>query len=346
MRFIRSRVHTIDPEGESDLRITYVDESGELKEEVFDMVVLSVGFEVAKETVELTNRLCIELNEHKFAKTDNFMPVATSRAGVYVCGTIRSPKNIPQSVMEASGAAAASSALLSELCRTENKTKELPPERDVSEEEPRVGVFVCNCGINIGGIVDVPGVREYARSLNNVVHVEDNLFTCSQDTQVRMGEIIKEKSINRMVVAACTPLTHEALFRETLLDVGINKYLFDMANIRNQDSWVHMKDKKAATDKAKDLVRMSVARAALLRPLHEKKVEINQRGLVIGGGVAGLNTALNLDQQGYEVILVEKESSYFSTKHFQISFLSAESASGIFSSLISDLNESSPTAAS
>ena len=209
--------------------------------------------------------------------------------------------------MEASGAAAGTSALLSEVRWTQTRTRQLPPERDVSAEPPRIGVFVCNCGINIGGIVDVPAVREYARTLPNVVHVEDNLFTCSQDTQVRMGEVIKEKGINRMVVAACTPLTHEPLFRETLLEVGLNKYLFEMANIRNQDSWVHMNDRVKATEKAKDLVRMSVARAALLKPLSERMVDITQRALVIGGGVAGLNATLNLARQGFEAVLVEKD---------------------------------------
>lgn len=307
VRFIRSRVHSIEPKGDGDLQLSYVDDLGELKSEVFDMVVLSVGFEVGRETIDLAKRLGIELNKHNFAVTDTSMPVATSRPGVYVCGTLQGPKDIPQSVMEASGAAAASSALLSALRWTATKTRELPAQRDISAEPPRIGVFVCNCGINIGGIVDVPGVREYARTLPHVVHVEDNLFTCSQDTQVSMAEVIKEKGINRMVVAACTPHTHEELFRETLLEVGLNKYLFEMANIRNQNSWVHMQDREKATDKAKNLVRMSVARAALLEPLQEKKVEINQRGLVIGGGVAGLNAALNLAQQGYEVVVVEKE---------------------------------------
>jgi len=305
-RFIRSRVHSIEPEGECDLRLSYTDEKGNQHEEVFDMVVLSVGFEVGQQTIEMAKKLGIELNKHNFAATDGFMPVATSRPGIYVCGTLQGPKDIPQSVMEASGAAAGTGALLSGSRYTMTRTKELPPERDVSAEEPRIGVFVCNCGINIGGFVDVPAVREYARTLPHVVHVEDNLFTCSQDTQVRMGEVIKEKGINRMVVAACTPLTHEALFRETLLDIGLNKYLFDMANIRNQDSWVHMNDREKATDKAKDLVRMAVARAALLKPLQEKKVEIKQSGLVVGGGIAGMNAALNLAQQGYDVTIVEK----------------------------------------
>jgi heterodisulfide reductase subunit A2 len=306
VRFIRSRVHSIEPEGECDLQLTYTDETGEQKSETFDMVVLSVGFEVGQQTIEMAKKLGIDLNKHNFAATDGFLPVATSRPGIYVCGCMQGPKDIPQSVMEASGAAAGTSALLSESRYTLTRTRELPAERDVSEEEPKIGVFVCNCGINIGGFVDVPAVREYARTLPHVVHVEDNLFTCSQDTQVRMGEVIKAKGINRMVVAACTPLTHEALFRETLLDIGLNKYLFDMANIRNQDSWVHMNDKEKATNKAKDLVRMAVARSALLKPLSEKKVDIKQSGLVIGGGVAGMNAALNLAQQGYEVTVVEK----------------------------------------
>ncbi|MDR3555898.1 MAG: FAD-dependent oxidoreductase, partial [Syntrophobacteraceae bacterium] len=306
VKFIRSRVHTIDSEGEGDLKIRYSGEDGELRDEVFDLVVLSVGFEVGKETVALAHRLGIDLNEHNYAVTDGFMPVCTTRPGVYVCGTLQGPKDIPQSVMEASGAAAAGGALLAESRWTETHTREYPPQRDVSSEPPQIGVFVCNCGINIGGIVDVPAVREYARSLPNVIHVEDNLFTCSQDTQVWMAEVIRQKGINRMVVAACTPLTHEALFRETLLDAGLNKYLFDMANIRNQDSWVHMNDRVKATAKAKDLVRMSVARAAALKQLQDKKVGITQSALVVGGGVAGLNAALNIAGQGFQAFLVEK----------------------------------------
>ena len=148
---------------------------------------------------------------------------------------------------------------------------------------------------------------EYARTLPNVVHVEDNLFTCSQDTQVNMTKVIKEHQLNRMVVAACTPITHEPLFRETMIDAGLNKYLFEMANIRNQDSWVHMKEPEKATEKAKDLVRMAVARASLLKPLMEKPLTVNQRAVVIGGGVAGLNAALNLGDQGFETIVLEKE---------------------------------------
>ncbi|MGC9197079.1 MAG: FAD-dependent oxidoreductase, partial [Syntrophobacteraceae bacterium] len=258
VKFIRSRVHTIDPVGEGEQKIRYIRESGEVEEEVFDLVVLSAGFEVGKETAALAQRLGIDLNKHNYAVTEGFMPISTTRPGVYVCGTFQGPKDIPQSVMEASGAAAAVGALLARARWTQTRTRQYPLPRDVSLEPPRIGVFVCNCGINIGGIVDVPKVREYAATLSNVIHVEDNLFTCSQDTQVRMAEVIRQKGINRVVVAACTPLTHEPLFRETLLDAGLNKYLFDMANIRNQDSWVHMNDRAGATEKAKELVRMAV----------------------------------------------------------------------------------------
>ena len=309
VRFIRSRIHSIEQAADDCLEIHYVDEKGVKHSEVFDMVVLSVGMEESTETQDMARRLGVDLTQYNFAKTETFQPVATSRSGVYVCGTMQGPKDIPESVMEASAAAAGASASLSASRYTQTQTREWPPEKEISPEEiPRIGVFVCNCGINIGGIVDVPAVREYARSLPNVVYVGDNLFTCSQDTQVAMMKVIEEYDLSRVVVAACSPLTHEPLFRETMQGVGLNKYLFEMANIRNQDSWVHMKDQDKATEKAKDLVRMAVARAGLLRPLKEIPLTINQRALVIGGGVAGMNAALNLADQGYDTVIVEKEA--------------------------------------
>jgi heterodisulfide reductase subunit A2 len=310
VRFIRSRIHTIDPGADDCLEIHYADESGKMHREVFDLVVLSVGMEERKATQELAQRLGIDLTPYNFVKTETFQPVAASRPGIYVCGALQGPKDIPESVMEASAAAAGASASLSPARWTQTKTKEMPPEKQISPEElPRIGVFVCNCGINIGGIVDVPAVREYARTLPDVVYVEDNLFSCSQDAQVRIANLLEEHNINRVVVAACSPMTHEPLFRETLMSVGLNKYLFEMANIRNQDSWVHSKEPEKATEKAKDLIRMAVARASLLKPLVEIPLTINQRALVIGGGVAGMNAALNLADQGYDTIIVEKESS-------------------------------------
>ena len=231
----------------------------------------------------------------------------TSRPGIFVCGVMQGPKDIPGSVTEASAAACVAGANLTEARGLDVPTIAVPAERDVTGQDPRIGVFVCNCGINIGGIVDVPGVRAYAESLPYVAFADENLFTCSQDTQEKIKEKIKEHKLNRVVVASCSPKTHEPMFMETLEACGLNKYLFEMANIRNQDSWIHSKDPQAATEKAKDLVRMSVARAAHLRTLHEKVVPINKRALVIGGGVAGMNAALGLGNQGFEVSLLEKE---------------------------------------
>ncbi len=308
VRFIRSRIHSIEPAEGDNLRINYVNESGERQSEVFDMVVLSVAMEVSEDAKRLAQRLSIDITEHQFAETHPFSPVSTSKPGIYVCGAMEGPKDIPESVMQSSAAAGACASSLGDVRWTCTRTRELVPEKTVSPDDlPRIGVFVCNCGINIGGIVDVPEIGEYARTLPNVVYVEDNLFTCSQDTQVNMLKVIEEHDINRVVVAACTPLTHEALFRETMMDAGLNKYLFEMANIRNQDSWVHMQEREDATDKAKDLVRMAVARASLLKPLVEIPLEVNQRALVLGGGVAGMNAALNLADQGFETIIVEKE---------------------------------------
>ena len=308
VRFIRSRVHSIQPVGDTgDLLVQYADENGEFKEELFDLVVLSVGMETSPEVLKLAEEAGIALTEGQFCRTEPFHPVTTSREGIYVCGVFQGPKDIPQSVMEASAGACAASIDLMAVRGTETKTREIPAEIDVSSAKPRIGVFVCNCGTNIGGVVDVPGVAEYASTLPSVVHVEQNLFTCAQDTQDRMKALIQEKGLNRVVVAACTPRTHEPLFQETLQACGLNKYLFEMANIRNQDSWVHSGDPATATDKAKDLVRMAVARVALLKPLRAKRISINKRALVVGGGVAGMTAALSLADQGFDVVLVEKE---------------------------------------
>ena len=308
VRFIRSRIHSVLPAGNGDLEIAYTDESGEMYTEVFNMVVLSVGLEAGKDAVELAGRLGVDTNENRFAKTGSFTPVRTSREGVYVCGAFQGPKDIPQSVTEASAAAAAAGVLLSEARWSRTTEREELPEIDVYNERPRIGVFICRCGINIGGVVDVPSVRNYAETLPNVVYVEENLYTCSQDTQDKMVEVIKSRGINRVVVAACTPSTHEPLFRETLVSAGLNKYLFEMANIRNQASWVHQAEPGKATDKAKDLVRMAVAKAALLEPLPEPSLTVTQTALVIGGGVAGMAAAVALADQGYPVHLVEQSS--------------------------------------
>ena len=309
IRFVRSRVHTVTEIPETgDLIVTYADESGEIKEEVFSMVVLSVGLTIPGSAVELAERLGIDMDEYHFAATDPFAPVSTSRPGIYTCGVFQGPKDIPGSVTEACAAACLAGADLAEARGKDTIKIELPEERDVEKEEPRIGVFVCNCGINIGGVVDVASVQQYASKLPYVAYTDQNLFTCSTDTQEKIKEKIQEHNLNRVVVASCSPKTHEPMFRETLEACGINKYLFEMANIRNQDSWVHAKSPELATRKAKDLIRMAVARAGHLKPLKERVISVVQRALVIGGGVAGMNAALSLAKQGFDVALIEKEA--------------------------------------
>jgi len=309
IRFVRARVHTINEITETgDLRISYADETGTIKEEIFSMVVLSVGRTIPDSAVQLAERLNIDLNPYRFAVTDTFAPVSTTRPGIFTCGVFQGPKDIPGSVTEACAAACLAGAELSVSRGKDAILVDLPEERDISAEEPRIGVFVCNCGINIGGIVDVPSVQQYAGKLPHVVYTDQNLFTCSQDTQEKIKEKIQEHKLNRVVVASCSPKTHEPMFRETLEACGLNKYLFEMANIRNQNSWVHSKSPELATRKAKDLVRMAVARAGNLKPLKEKVITVIPRGLVIGGGIAGMNAALSLARQGFDVTLLEKES--------------------------------------
>jgi heterodisulfide reductase subunit A-like polyferredoxin len=307
IRFIRSRVHSItEADDTGTLKIHYVEESGDIYEEEFDIVVLSVGMEPDTSSIELARNLGVDLNGNNFVDTDDFSPVMTSRPGIYVAGVLQGTKDIPQSVTEASAAACASAVSLAQSRGKETREKIFPEEKDVISEEPRIGVFVCNCGTNIGGFADVPGIAEYAKTLPNVVNVDENLFTCSQDTQEKIVEVIKEHKLNRIVVAACTPTTHEPLFRETIRNAGLNENLFEMANIRNQCTWVHSHNKEEATEKSKDLVRMAVAKSSLLEPISDQMVDIEKSGLIIGGGVAGMTAALSLADQGFQSTIVER----------------------------------------
>jgi len=309
VRFIRSYV-SIGKEipGSKNVTIKYSTTDDGVKEEEFDLVVLSVGLNPPDDVEELADKFGIELNSYGFCKTNPDNPMETSRKGIFVSGAFQGPIDIPESVMTASGADALCSQLLAYRRGKLSREREYPPERDVSGEEPRVGVFVCHCGANIGRVVNVPAVVEYALTLPNVVHAQEDLFTCSTDAAQRIAEAIKEHELNRVVVAACTPRTHEPLFRDTLREGGINPYYFEFANIREHCSWVHSREKEAATEKAKDIVRMSVARAKLLQPLQEFELPVDKRGLVVGGGIAGMTAALSLANQGFEVYLVEKDT--------------------------------------
>ncbi len=308
VRFVKSKVTQITHIEETDMkRIRYVDDAGRRVEEDFDMVVLSVGLEASRQGFEVAERLGVDLNHYRFAQNSTFHPVETSRPGIFVCGTFESPKDIPSSVIESSAAAGAAGGLLAEARWTLTKTESRPSETDIRGEPPRIGVFVCRCGTNIAAVVDVPSVVETARDLPGVVHAEEDMFACAQDSLEKMTQVIREKRLNRIVVAACTPRTHEPLFQETLTKSGINKYLFEMANIRNQCSWVHKEHPEAATEKAKNLVEMAVSKARILQPLKEPTLEVDPRAMVIGGGVAGMTAAKTLADQGFHTFLIEKE---------------------------------------
>lgn len=309
VRFNRCRVHSLEPMPESDnIYLRYIDDNGKQIEDDFDMVVLSVGLCTPPEAVQLADRVGIRLNGNRFAENSSFNPVETSRPGIYACGTYSGPKDIPQTVMEASAAAAEATRQLASARNSLTRKREYPPQLNLEGQSPRIGVFICHCGTNIAGVVDVEKVAAYAATLPYVSHVERNLFSCSQDTQDIMKERIREKGLNRVVVAACTPRSHEPLFRETLKAAGLNEYLFEMANIRNQDSWVHSREPEKATQKAMDLVRMAVSKVGLLSPLPEVAVNVNQSALVIGGGPSGMAAALELADHGFPVHLAEKSN--------------------------------------
>ncbi|MGC8659995.1 MAG: FAD-dependent oxidoreductase [Desulfomonilaceae bacterium] len=306
VRFIRSMVSRVAEDPVShDLDIVYLDPDGRLKTETFDMVVLAVGIKPSDEAIQTAKLLNVDLDTEKFCLTGSFEPVKTSNPGIFVAGAFQAPKDIPQTVMEASAAAGVAIKMLADQRDTLTSKKQLPPEKDVSGQEPRIGVFVCRCGINIASTVDVPGVVEKIREIPGVVYAGENLFTCSQDTQTQIRNIIQDYDLNRMIVASCTPRTHLPLFQETAREAGLNKYLVEMANIREHCSWVHMSEKEKATDKAVDLIRMAVARTARLEQVQDQQLPMVQSALVIGGGVAGMTAALNLADQGFHTHLIE-----------------------------------------
>ena len=307
VRFVKSRIGGLEPAPDGQgLRLRYTLPPGELREEVFDLVVLSVGTGTGPRERALAAKLGIRMDQRGYPEFSAFAPVVTSRPGIFAGGCFRGPKDIPTSVNNASAAAGLAGALLAPARNQLVSRPPAPDLRPVAGEPPRVGIFVCHCGSNIAGVVDCPQVADFAQGLPGAAHVEEYRFACSQDAQEQMAQVIQEKGLNRVVVAACTPRTHEPLFQQTLESAGLNKYLFEMANIRNQCSWVHSDDHAAATAKAKDLVAMAVAKANLLEPLDESEMPVSQAALVVGAGVAGLTASLSLAQQGYGVHLVER----------------------------------------
>ena len=309
VRFFRSYVSIVKENPETkNVTIRYSTPDRGVKEEEFDMVVLSVGLNPPADVKGLANKFGIELNAHGFCKAVPSNPMETTRPGIFVSGAFQGPTDIPESVFTASAAGSQCGELLDYRRGELSKERIYPPERDVSQEEPRIGVFVCHCGANIGRIVGVPSTVEYALTLPNVVYAQEQLFSCATNSAQQISDMAKEKGLNRVVIAACSPRTLEPLFRDTLQEAGINQYYLDMANIREQCSWVHAKEKEEATQKAKDIIRMSVARACRLKPLQEFDLPVNKAALVVGGGIAGMTCALSIAKQGHEVYLVEKDA--------------------------------------
>jgi heterodisulfide reductase subunit A len=309
VRFIRSYTTIVreDPITKN-VTVRYSTPDEGVKEEEFDMVVLSVGLNPPVDAKSIAKKFGIELNAHDFCRINPVNPMSTNRRGIFVSGGFQGPLDIPESVFSASGAGSQIGELLDYRRGNLAKEREYPTERDVSEEEPRIGVFVCHCGANIGRIVNVPETVEYCKTLPNVVHAQEQLFSCATNSAKEITDITMEKSLNRVVVAACSPRTLEPLFRDTVREAGINQYYLEMANIREHDSWVHSKEKEQATKKAHDAIRMSVARARRLEPLQEFNLPVDNAALVVGGGIAGMNCALSIANQGHEVHLVEQNA--------------------------------------
>ncbi len=308
IRLVRCRPHTIIPDQASqDMLISYAsEETPGLITESFDMVVLSTGFRPSGRSTRLAGILGIELNSHCFANTESFQPVTTNRPGIYVCGVFEGPKDIPETMVQASAAACMAGKHLPAQTASGATGDDYPPERDVTGEAPRIGVFVCDCGQNIGGAIDVDAVVADAAKYPHVVSAEMTGHGCGKESLERIQQAIREKNLNRVVVGACSPRTHEELFQETIRRAGLNKYLVEIANIRDQNAWVHTGAGELATAKAKQLIRMAVSGAAKSGPLADHQLPMNKEVLVLGGGVAGMNAALELADRGIKVILAER----------------------------------------
>ncbi len=341
VRYTRAIVSSVkEMQQTKNLLIRFVSDDGEIKEEEFEMLVLSVGMKPAEGTKQLAEVAGIELDSHGYAKASTFRPNESSRPGVFAAGAFLAPMDIPETVMTASSAAAAAGELVMKQRGTLVTEKTYPDEADIAEQEPRVGVFVCRCGTNIARVVDVPDVVEYSKTLPYVTYATEALFACSTDSTQQLVEAIKEHNLNRIVVAACTPATHEPLFQDTLREAGLNKFLFEMANIRNQCSWVH-EDAALASEKSKDLVRMSVARATELESIQQLQSPVTQKALVIGGGLSGMTSALSLARQGFEAYLVERSDKLGGQLNRLRSTLDGEDPRERLSKLVDEVNSES-----
>jgi len=309
VEYKRAMISDIKEEaGTHNLIIRYAKENGELVDEIYDMVVLSIGFQPRADAIEMAKTYGISPNEYGFAKTTTFQPVDTDALGIYVTGIYQGPKDIPETVVQGSAVAGRVMSLLGDARGTEVTQKTLPDEIDVSQDDAKIGVFVCHCGINISQSVDIQKVVGAVKDQKDVVYADDLMYACAPDGQEKIKSLVREHGLNRVVVASCTPRTHSPLFQDTIRDAGLNKYLFELADIREQCSWCHMGRKEEATTKAIDIVKMTVAKTRYLEAVQTDSIDVNSSALVIGGGIAGMTTALSLADQGFKAYIVEKEN--------------------------------------
>ncbi len=307
VEFIRSYTSIVgENPANNNVIVRYATNDDGVKEEEFEMVVLSVGLNPPADNAVLADKFGLELSSHGFNKAIHSNPMETNQRGIFVSGAFQGPTDIPESVFSASAAGTQCGEMLDYRRGKLSTERVYPPERDISQEEPKIGVFVCHCGANISSVVNVPDTVEYAMTLPNVVYAQEQLFSCANNSAKEISDLAKEKGLNRVVIAACSPRTLEPLFRDTLREAGLNQYYLDMANIREHCSWVHSKEKEEATEKAQDIIRMSIARAGHLEPLQEFDLPVNKTALVVGGGIAGMTCALSIAKQGHEVHLIEK----------------------------------------
>lgn len=310
-----SRVSSVreDPKTKN-LILDYANINGQRSEEIFDMVVLATGLCPPESADHLVSLLGIELNEHGFCQTDKFTPLQTSRPGVFVCGAFSSPKEIAETIMDASGAAAEAMRLLNDRLNTHEFSREwpflsgngLPPERDIIGEAPQIGLFACNCGGTIGERISLPDILNQATNWPGVAHTEVVDFGCFENTLEHIQHTIQDKKLNRIVMAACSNRTHESLFQKNIRKAGLNPYLVELVNIREQCVAVHQWQKQLTQQKATELIRIGIGRASSATPIHKDKHRSRPTALVIGGGVAGMTTALTLSDSGATVHLIER----------------------------------------
>lgn len=337
-RFIRARISSVEQSSNNNdnLLIQYITQEGIIQKEEFDLLVLSVGLEPSISSRESARRIGISVDSRGFVVNTSFAPINSDRDGIFICGSISGPKDIPESVMEASGAASGVATVLNEFPKKKISI-EYPIEKELKGQGLRIGVFVCRCGINIASTVDVPNVVEYISKLPNVKHSQELLFACAQDSQKQIKEAINGKNLTRIVVSACTPRTHEPLFQKTLKEAGLNPYVFEFANIREHCSWVHQNEKEKATEKAKDLIKSSIAKVCFAEPLYKKSLDLNKDVLVIGGGLSGMICALDLAKQGYQVHIIEKENELGGNMRHVKTTLKGEATEPVLSELIEQI---------